>query len=349
MPFFSMLDAERVDFTEPIYPSEIEYLVSYPKIEVLQCNTPINEATWILLNNEFFLRRPEVVLRIYGPDLPVCDLSFATRMTNVLHFTVNSLLNAKGIDAIAEMPNLQSLVIGVYGLDNFNFLWKVTDRLTSLVLGETRSTKPDLSPLGRFKHLTRIFLVGQQKNIEVLSELKLLEDVTLSSISTPNLEYLNGLLQMWSLDIMLGGIKDFSAIKGMKNIKYLELLQVRGLNDINFISQITGLQNLMLRSLPRINTLPSLLELSKLRRVTLCNLKGVRDFSALQWAPALEEFILIEGQPQQPEDFLPVFRNPALRRASAHFGSIRKEQRFNKLLKNHGIEKYEGYRPFNYL
>ena len=303
----------------------------------------------MLLENEFFLRRPEVNLRVYGPYLPVCDLSFAARMSHVLHFTVNSLLNAKGVEAIAEMPNLHTLEIGVYGLDNFNFLWKVNDKLTSLLLGETKSKKPDLSPLSRFKSLTRIFLVGQQKNIEVLSDLKLLEDVTLSSISTPNVEYLKGLQHMWSLDVMLGGIREFSAIEGMMNIKYLELLQVRGLNNIDFISRLPGLQNLMLRSLPRVTSLPSFHEMNNLRRITLCNLKGIRDFSALQWAPALEEFILIEGQPQQPEDFLPVFRNPALRSASAHFGSIRKELRFMKLLHDQGKEDYGGYHPFNYL
>jgi hypothetical protein len=348
MPFFSMLDAERVDFSEPITASEIDYLVSYPKIEVLQCSTPIKQATWELLDSEFFRRRPEVELRIYGPDQPVCDLSFAARMSHVLHFTANSLLNARGVETIAEMPNLQTLSIGVYGLDNFNFLWNLTDKLTALVLGETKSKKPDLSPLSRFSKLTRIFLVGQQKNIEVLSELKLLEDVTLSSISTPNLDYLRRLQCMWSLDIMLGGIQDFSALEGMANIKYLELLQVRGLDDLDFIPRIQGLQNLLLRNLPRLTTLPSFRPLCQLRRVTLCNLKGIRDFSALQWAPSLEEFILIEGQPQQPDDFLPVFLNPSLRRASAHFGSIRKEKRFIKLLHDHGIEEYTGYHPFIY-
>jgi hypothetical protein len=348
MPFFSMLDAERVDFSEPITASEIDYLVSYPKIEVLQCSTPIKQATWELLDSEFFRRRPEVELRVYGPDQPVCDLSFTARMAHVLHFTANYLLNATGVEAIAEMPNLQTLAIGVYGLDNFNFLWNLTHKLTALVLGQTRSKKPDLSPLCRFGKLTRIFLVGQQKNIEVLSGLKLLEDVTLSSISTLNVEYLKGLHHMWSLDVMLGGIHDFTALEGMENIKHLELLQVRELKHIDFISRTLGLQNLLLRNLPRITSLPSFRALSRLSRVTLCNLKGIRDFSALQWAPALEEFILIEGQPQQPEDFLPVLRNPSLRRASAHFGSIRKEQRFKKLLHDHGIEEYGGYHPFTY-
>lgn len=338
MPFFSILDPERVNFTEPISTSEIDYLVAYPKIEVLQCNTPIEEVTWILLNDEFFSRRPEVVLRVYGPDSPPCDLRFAARMSHVRHFTVNLHENATRIEAITEMPDLQILEIGIYGLDNFNFLWKVTDNLTRLLLGATRSKRPDLSPLSRFWKLKNIFLVGQQKNIDVLSELSMLEEVGLSSISTPSLGYLKRLQHMWSLRIILGGIRDFSAIEGMQNIKYLQLLQVRELNNIDFIAHLTGLQNLMLQSLPRVTTLPSFREMVKLRRITFANLKGMKDFTELEWAPALEEFILIQGQPQSPEDLLPVLRNPSLHRASAHFGSIAKERRFRELLRAHGIE-----------
>lgn len=349
MPFFSMLDTNRVDFTEPISKAEIDHLVADAKIDVLQCYTPIKKATWDLLNNEFFRRRPEVELRVYGMVEQPYDLSFAAGMSHVHHFSADALLAATGIEAVTEMPNLERLGIGIYGLEDFNFLSRVSGNLTSLLLGATRSKKPDLSPLVRFEKLKRIYLEGQQKHIEVLGELNMLEDVTLRSITTPDMNYLSRLQRMWSLDIKLGGIRNFSGIEGMRSIKYLELWQVRELKDVDFIAGLPGLQNLMLQSLPRVSSLPSLREMSNLRRITVYNLKGLRDFSELQWSPALEEFVLIDGRSQQPEDFLPLLCNPGLRRAGAHFGSLRKEQRFTKLLQDHGIEEITGYRPFNYL
>ena len=48
-------------------------------------------------------------------------------------------------------------------------------------------------------------LDGQSKDIEVLGELDKLEDVTLRSITTPDLSYLARLRNLWSLDIKLGG------------------------------------------------------------------------------------------------------------------------------------------------
>jgi len=348
MPFYYLLDPERIDFTDSLSMTDIEYLVSYSPIKVLQCSSPVKEVTWELLNFEFFRRRPEVELRIYGFHSQECDLSFASKMSYVRHFTADCLMSASGIESIAKIPELLTLIIGIYDLDNFNFLWSVPDTLTSLLLGNTRSKKPDLLPLSRFRGLNRIYLDGQQKNIDVLSELGALEDVTLRSITTPDLHYLSGLQRMWSLDIKLGGNHDLSAIQNMEGIKYLAMWQLREFNNIDVIAHLPGLQNLFLQSLPQIYAVPSLREARNLRRITFQNLKGLKNFTELQWAPALEDFILIQGQSQQPEDLLPVLCNPNLHRASAHFGSIKKEKRFKEFLQAYGIEDTVPI-PFNYL
>ena len=347
MPAYTFLDPDRVEFSDPLSADDLSRLVAYPKIRVLQCSRPVKESTWRLLNSEFFPVRPDVQLRLYGFYGEVCDLSFVTRMVNVRHFAAECLLNAIGVEHVAEMPDLQSLDIGIYNLDSFDFLWHTSPALTGLLLAATRSKKPDLLPLTRFKKLNRLYLEGQQKNIGVLADLVELEDITLRSISTPDLGYLRGLPRLWSLDIKLGGISSLSALEGMPGIKYLELWNIRGLSDIGVISHLPGLQNLFLQSLPLITAIPSLRESRQLKRVLLQNLKGLEDLSELQWAPALEEFILLQGGSQQVDDLLPLLSNPSLRRATAYFGSVKKNEKFAQLLAARGIEKYE-FTPFHY-
>jgi hypothetical protein len=340
MPAYTFVGPDRVEFSDPLTKSDIDKLAANLTIKVLQCSRPLNEANWGLLNSEFFPQRPDVQLRLYGFYTEVCDLSFVAGMDHVQHFAADCILNATGVEQVAEMPNLQSLEIGIYNLESFDFLWYVPAGLTGLLLGATHSKKPDLQPLSRFKKLTRIYLEGQQKNIDVLADLVELEDVTLRSISTPGLEYLSMLPRLWSLDIKLGGIRNLSAIAGMAGIKYLELWNIRGLEDIEVISHLPGLQDLFLQSLPLITAIPSLRESRQLRRVFLQNLKGLRDLSELQGAPALEEFILLQGEHQQVEDLLPVIHNPSLRWAAAYFGSIQKNKQFTRLLGERGIEEY---------
>jgi hypothetical protein len=339
---------DRVDFKESLTQAEVQALIADKDLKVLQCLSPVNSHTWKLLNDEFFTRRPEVELRVYGFLSLVCDLAFTSEMTNVHHFSADCLMDAVGVEHLAAMENLESLRIGVFHLADLGFLNLVTPRLKRLFLGRTKSKKPDLSLLNRFTLLEEIYIEGQQKNIEVLSHLKNLQDVTLRSISTPDISFLTPLQHMWSLDIKLGGIKNLNAIEGMENIKYLELWQIKGLADINFISSLRGLQYLFLQSLRQVTVLPSLKHLGKLRRIHLDNMKGLKEISSLEYAPALEEFAHWDARNMQPEDYLPLLRNRSLRRATVSFGSDWKNKRFDELFKEHEIDTSPGWKKFEF-
>jgi hypothetical protein len=77
-------------------------------------------------------------------------------------------------------------------------------------------------------------------------------------------------------------------------------------------------------------------------------LKTLRDFTALEHAPALEEFALIQGEHQTPEQLLPVLRNPTVRRVSAGFGSDKKNARFAELRAAAGKADERLAAPFEY-
>ncbi len=290
------LDRDRVDFSTHLTEKEVEQLVSDPDIRTLQCSSPVEPGTWDLLNRKLFSQRPEIELRVYGFYSAVCDLSFVSRVGNVPRFSADCLMQATGVEHIADLENLEELSIGIFSLDSFDFLKQLPNGIKSLSLAATRSKKPRLQILSRFRSLTHLYLEGQQQGIEVLSELKKLEDLTLRSISTEGLDYISTLPRLWSLDIKLGGIKNLSAIVNKESIKYLELWQIRGLSDIRFVSSLHGLQSLFLQSLINVTAIPDLSKLYHLRRLHLENLKGLKDVSAIRHAPALEEFLHISAQ-----------------------------------------------------
>lgn len=340
---------DRVDFDTSLTEKDLQVLTEDCELKVLQCSRPVKTKTWELLNRRFFTQRPDVELRVYGFYSSVCDLAFTALMTNVHHFSADCLMDARNVEYIAAMEKLESLGVGIFHLQGFEFLNQVTPRLKKLFIGATQSTKPDLSPLRRFRSLEAIYIEGQQKNIEVLSQLDTLQDVTLRSISTPDISYLRSLHRMWSLDVKLGGIKDFSSIEDMKNIKYLELWQVRGLSDLSFISSLSGLQYLFLQSLRQVTALPAFHLNEKLRRISLENMKGLKDLRSLEHAPALEECVLLNAMNFQPEDCIPVLRNPNLKRVFCWFGSFRKNNRFIKLAQEHAIEVADRMDEFHYI
>jgi len=336
-------DGGRVEFREPLTPREAEMLARDADLEVLQCAGDVSAGTARMLDEAVFVRRPGVEMRVYGGTE---DLGFAAAMPHVERFAADCLRFATNVEAIAELPALRSLSLGIFELESFAVLDRLNPEIERLTLGATRR-KADLGALARLSNLRLLDLVEQQRNIEALSRVTRLEQLVLRSVSASDVAFLRPLANLWSLAIKLGGTNDLEALRGMRQIKYLELWQVRDLGDLDFVSELSGLQNLFLQTLVKVRALPSFLRSEALRRVWVENMKGLHDFSSLEWAPALEEFVLVEGLKQHPDELLPVLRNPTLRRATAGFGSATRNMAFERLRLAHGIGQFVSA-PFQY-
>ena len=337
-PYRTALES-RVQFESSITSGEIASLREDGSVTVLQTDGPVDAASWRRLDEELFSARPDIQLRIYGHRSQVCDLSFLETMTSVRSFSADCLSRATAVEAIARLPRLKSLTVGIEGLEGFEFLEKVPDSLEELGLHRTRSRKPGLRHLERFPALQRLLIEGHTRSIEVVSRLESLQQLTLRSISTTDVEYLRHLPRLRSLAIKLGGIRDLGALAGNGSIEHLELWRIRGLSSIDFVPSMKALQSLFLQDLPRLTALPLLGEARKLKRVRLENMKGLERLDPLGEAPALEEFVFASAGHLRPEDLEPVLRNPSLKSASAGFGSTKRNDRFRTLMREHGIKE----------
>jgi len=202
-----MVDATRAEFDDSVSVDDLRELTKQPRLRGLQCSAPVRDAVWSRVNEHFCADRPDVELRVYGHYSSECDLTFARLLPNVRRFAADCLMHATGVEAIAEIQDLESLSLGIFDLTDFSVLGRLSPGLKSLSLGATRSKRPTLEPLRKFRFLRVLYLEGQSRGIEVLNELRELEDVTLRSITTPDLQYLAHLPKLWSLDIKLGGIR----------------------------------------------------------------------------------------------------------------------------------------------
>lgn len=329
----------RLQFAETLTIEEIHKIAADPKVNVLQTFSVVDAQTWDLLNEYLFPRRPDIQLRVYGRG-PAYDLSFAAKLTNVRRFSADSLTSATGIEHLAGMTKLEALSIGVSDLKSFDFLDDLPATISSISLTATKSKKVSLKPLSRFAALREVYLEGQQNGIDALASLQQLEDLTLRSITTPNLEYLADLPRLRALDIKLGGIQDLSALKGKESLQYLQLWQLRGLHDISVISSLVGLQFLFLQSLRSVIQIPDLSKLTRLRRIYLENMKALVDLAGIASAPALEEFIHVDASNLRPEQYDEILKMPSLKQISVGFGSLKKNQIFRDKAERAGKAEY---------
>lgn len=286
-----------------------------PKCRTVQFSKPLTERDHSKLGH-FMRRYPHVQLRVYGHYFEPCDLGFLSHYPTHRHFAID-----------------------VFGLNDLDGLKLVSPDLQSLGLGPTKSKAHSLSFLLRFPRLQSLHLGGHTKDIAVIGALSCLQHLTIASITLPDLSILRPLSNLRSLAITLGGTKDLQLLPKIGALRYLQLLMVRGLADLEPIASVRTLQYLFLRALRNVTVLPSLGRLHKLRRVHLETMKGLVDLQPVAKAPGLEELVVLDMRQLEPEAFRPFVGHPALRRATVGLGSTRKNKAVNDLLRLPSVDE----------
>lgn len=271
-----------------------------PGCRVVQFSNPLSNAE-LRKVADFMRVYPGVSLRVYGHYGNGCDLDF-----------------------LKYFPFLRRFQIDVFDLQDIDGLRHLPDNLEFLGFSQTRSKRFSLAFLSRFRSLRRLYIESHKKDVAVLSELTSLEELTLRSITLPDLSLLVPLCHLVSLDIKLGGTKDLSLLPEVGRIRYLELWMIRGLEDISSIGRVRTLQYLFLQTLKRVESLPSLRDLRLLRRVHLETMKGLSDLQPIADAPVLEELLVVDMPHLQPEAFLPFVGHRTLRAAAVGLGSLKR-------------------------
>lgn len=332
----------QYQISKGIRKKELEKLASNKKTQSIQFVSPLSNSEIDLLEKIVFSKRPDISLRVYGHYGENCALTFIKKIPSLRKFSADCLMDASGIEIVTELNNLEELGVGIYNLENFDFLENINKNLKELYLHKTKSKKPNISSISRFTELKYLYLEGQQKGIESVKELKKLEKVILRSISTKNLDYLADLKELWSVDLKLGGTQNFDALVTLPKLKHLELWQIRNLSDLSFVSKLNTLQNLFIQSLKQLDKLPDFKNSISLKRIYLENLKGLTNLESLKNAPSLKEFIYVLAENQEPENLIPVLENKSLESVFCKFGSDKKNNRFDQLAKEYNKAEYKS-------
>jgi internalin A len=252
---------------------------------------------------------PNVTLRAYGSKFT--DLDFLRFFPEVRQFQADYMYQLESMEGLRHLPA----------------------DLDSLVLGETKTARQfSLTFLREFRNLRKLYLEKHTKDIDVVGELSNLEELTLRSITLPDLSILLPLANLLSLDLKLGGTRKLSQLPNIGRLRYLELWQIRGLEDIAAVGEVTTLQYLFLQSLRRVERLPDLGRLTKLRRVVLDNMKGLSDLSPLATAPALEQLHVIDMRHINLEQLKCLIGHPTLHEATFGLGNLKRNAEAQELV-----------------
>ena len=228
-------------------------------------------------------------VRFYGHYSDSFDFNTLLKLPNAKCLYVDCLTNADNIHAIQKLDKLDKLSLGVFELKETEILNTPNlKNLSELIITETRTKGLNLDYLKNFKRLKFLTIGEHRKNIDSVGEISDLEFLSLNSIKKTSVDFVNRLKKLKTLKFILGGRESIQEIKE-NEIENLEIVWVRGFNDISNISNFKRLKTLHVEDNIQLQKIHFDKELKELKDVKILSCKTLESLMGIENLTSLEQ------------------------------------------------------------
>lgn len=235
------------------------------------------------------LKSVNALCKIFGGNLPVrfyghyqdgFDAAILKDLPDVKWLLLDCLQNIENPEHIFQLRKLKKLSFGVYNFENPDFLSELKlQNLEQLAVGETKKRNIDLAPLVNAENIRSLAVGGHTKNIDEIGKLKHLETLSLHSIGkNVSCEFVSGISSLKALKFILGGRQNIDEISH-PFLSELEIIRVRGFNDLGDLSRFPSLGRLQIED--QIKLLSLSLKTPELTELKILNCKSLNQLNDL--------------------------------------------------------------------
>ena len=233
-------------------------------------------------------------IRFYGHYSSSFDCKTVLQIPDVKALRIDCLLRADNVESLTSLSHLRELSLGIYELKETEILSSDNfKKLHRLIISEIKTKAFNLDYLRYYKELQSLIICSQSKNIEAVGELGNLESLSLNSLKKTSISFINNLKKLKKLIFMLGGRDNIHEIQE-NEIEDLEIVWVRGFNDISNISKFHKLKTLKIEDQIQLPEIKFDAVLSELREVKIGNCKTLSSVAGLKNLPRLDTLVIYQ-------------------------------------------------------
>ena len=254
----------------------IREIADNKKIERIQISSLLPDEAYQKID-EILSLRPDITFRLFDfDDEDKVDISFLLKMPHLKNLWFNCIDFKKNqqkinFDVLARL-RLKQFYIECFDLRNYEFIKYLSDDLEELIIiADTMGPGVvfDCAWLLKYVNLKSLWLGKKaKKNLELLSQLPKLKDLTLRGIKIADFSFLHK-MNLEKLALLWNSNNDLHELAKLKNLHEIELWRINKLDDISFIEDMTNLEIIRLEDLKHVTSLPDLSKLTKLKKIVL--------------------------------------------------------------------------------
>ncbi|MDO7848242.1 hypothetical protein Q5H92_17880 [Hymenobacter sp. M29] len=244
----------------------------------------------VLANINMLCRESDenLCIRFYSHHSKLFDCKTLLKISYVKCLYIDCLHDVLNLDYLKELKHLKILSLGVFEMRDTEILDSENlKNLTGLFISDTSSKAFNLDYLRKFKKLKSLRIAGHTKNIDAIGELVELNDLSLNAVKKVPVGFINRLKDLKNLSFILGSRENLNEIEE-NSIENLDIIRVRGFNDLSCIRRFTKLQNLKVEDQIQLseicfeNEFPLLIDLRILNCKSLATLNGMNNLTGLE-------------------------------------------------------------------
>lgn len=152
-----------------------------------------------------------------------------------------------------------------------------------------------MAHLREFRNLQMLFVGGKINNIDAIGSVSGLEFLSLNSVNSSPIGFINRLEKLKTLKFILGGRAHLDEIEENK-IEILEIVRVRGFQDLRNIAKFKWLRSLLIEDQIRLQALHVEDTLEQLEVVKILNCKTFNQLKGLENLPALRHLRIFQTE-----------------------------------------------------
>lgn len=281
-------------------------------------------------------------IRFYGYHFTPFDAAIVRALPHAANLSLDCHTSAVNLETLGELQHLQQLQLGVYELAQHDILALENLRgLEYLSLGETRKASIDLAPLRHWSRLAQLHTTGHVKNIEAVTALPALAQLSLSQVKSKDaVDFIGAMPALRQLRFILGGRASIAHVAAPL-LEELEVVRVRGLEDLGDLGRFPRLRRVSVEDQIKIKEIrlganPALEWLILRNCKTLEHLHGLATLPALQ---ALAVYMTQLDLDALQADGMP----PALKQLSFSTGKKTRDEKIRGQLAQLGYARARFY------
>lgn len=267
-----------------------------------------DESIWSFINDKIPTHKGKVFIRLFNFSKPIWF----------------------NIDFLKQIPNLEHITIGESeGLNDYSVLCNLPN-LKSISISNQKKTKINLDFIANLKKIDFLNLGVNIKSTRFLSQVKALE--TLSFWSN-HLDFSTiADLKLKDLALYRGTYENWELLPKINTLKSLEMYSIKGLKNIDFISEMENMVELHLNNINELSSLPSFTKCKALKTLYFDKMKSIQDFSPIKDCQNLEEFMFYDNFHLKPEKFKFLQEMKQLKIALLSFPSDKQHDIYAKMM-----------------